>query len=319
MGDFNVIDGLQFINLPIEVAKRSDLSMTAKVVFGFLNAFHQSSIPAYPSLTTICKACGTSQPSVSKAVRDLEDAGLISRVSRKTKKGGLASNLYVNEWLKAKAARMDDPLHKNLMGDTKESYRNKSSYKSSTKPEPTPEKQDSKPTPPQGPDSPPGASDRLPTPQDFYYLADAALRPPQAEYNEPELVATALGLAEAAGFGAANTKGEYERAVKLLHRHPAIALAPAEVLGVFEQWAKDRAIRRLKTLVTGATRDAGLPYWKLYLGYHQDAQGKGSTNGKTKRRPARRDANKAARAGIDKWLAEQTDADPKQGGPGRVP
>jgi DNA-binding MarR family transcriptional regulator len=61
--------------LHAEIRRRRDLSLSAKLVFGFLDSLVPTGV--HPSRQTIADECGVSEKTARKAVIDLERAGLI--------------------------------------------------------------------------------------------------------------------------------------------------------------------------------------------------------------------------------------------------
>lgn len=332
----------QWLNIPEEVAEREDLFPVAKLVFGYLNAYHQTTGTAFPSVARIARDCGTSRKGVQNALAQLTEAHLIERQERRRADGGATSHLFINRWLLEKATRtqaepeppgggvmitqggcnhyagggvMITPYKNTLLkegtgvqGGTPET----DPGEVSTNPATSPNSGHHATIPPQDtPTPPPGDTPRLPTAQDFHFLADAHLRPPAPDYDEEALTAQVQAIAKKHHFGNGNVPDEYRRAVKLLHRQRAIALSPADILGVFEQWAQERSLRRVKTLVTGTTRDGGVPYWRIYLGYHKDqqpheqGQRTATPRGHRNRRDGQPGGTKKFREGVDAYLAQR--------------
>lgn len=84
--------------IPNAVLKCRDLSATSKLVFGRLCQYAGEDGEAYPSYSTIGREVGIERRQTIRAVRELEDFGLIRAVPRRKGDGGLSSNSYVFLW-----------------------------------------------------------------------------------------------------------------------------------------------------------------------------------------------------------------------------
>lgn len=92
---FRVFNG-SFI--PNAVLKCRDLSATAKLIFGRLCQYAGEDGEAFPSYSTLGQEIGIERRQTIRAVRELEDFGLIRAVPRRKDDGGLSSNYYVFLW-----------------------------------------------------------------------------------------------------------------------------------------------------------------------------------------------------------------------------
>lgn len=80
---------IKFIAIPETVLKNPDLSFTAKLLFGALRYRQYDKSCCWPKTDSLAQALGTSRAAISRAIGQLERAGLI-KVKRKFKK----SNIY---------------------------------------------------------------------------------------------------------------------------------------------------------------------------------------------------------------------------------
>ena len=92
---FRVFNG-SFI--PNAVLKCRDLSATSKLIFGRLCQYAGENGEAFPSYSTLGHEVGIERRQTIRAVRQLEDFGLIRAVPRRKDDGGLSSNSYVFLW-----------------------------------------------------------------------------------------------------------------------------------------------------------------------------------------------------------------------------
>ncbi len=67
----------RFVKLPYEVLQRSDLTSTAKLVFGVLCDRIGANRTAWPGVRRLAKDCGVTRNTVVRTVRQLESAGLL--------------------------------------------------------------------------------------------------------------------------------------------------------------------------------------------------------------------------------------------------
>ena len=84
--------------IPNAVLKSRDLSATAKLIFGRLCQYAGEDGEAFPSYSTLGQEIGIERRQTIRAVRELEDFGLIRAVPRRKDDGGLSSNSYVFLW-----------------------------------------------------------------------------------------------------------------------------------------------------------------------------------------------------------------------------
>jgi len=75
------------------IYRAADLSDRAKKVYLYLTGIADAEGYCFPFYRTIAKRTGLSTSTVSKAISDLEDAGLLTRQQRVSRRGG-SSDLY---------------------------------------------------------------------------------------------------------------------------------------------------------------------------------------------------------------------------------
>lgn len=116
---FRVFNG-SFI--PNAVLKCRDLSATAKLVFGRLCQYAGEDGEAFPSYSTLGREVGVERRQTIRAVRELEDFGLIRAVPRRKDDGGLSSNSYVFLWHRIFSESESSPP--GVKNDTRDSVTN---------------------------------------------------------------------------------------------------------------------------------------------------------------------------------------------------
>lgn len=84
--------------IPNAVLRCCDLSARAKLIFGRLCQYAGENGEAFPSYRSLAREVGVERRCAIKAVRDLENFGLIKAVSRWRNDGAPASNVYVFLW-----------------------------------------------------------------------------------------------------------------------------------------------------------------------------------------------------------------------------
>ncbi len=73
---------------------QADLPHRAKLVYIYLHDRMDSERKAWPGLNTIAKDLSVSRSTVKRAVKDLENAGLIRKEPHVRRNGGATSNRY---------------------------------------------------------------------------------------------------------------------------------------------------------------------------------------------------------------------------------
>lgn len=84
--------------IPNAVLRCIGLSARAKLIFGRLCQYAGENGEAFPSYRSLAREVGVERRCAIKAVRELEEFGLIKTVSRWRNDGGPASNVYVFLW-----------------------------------------------------------------------------------------------------------------------------------------------------------------------------------------------------------------------------
>lgn len=84
--------------IPNAVSRCTELSSTAKLVFGKLCQYAGQNGQAYPSYKTLAGDVGVERRQAIRAVKELVDYGLIKPVSRRKGDGGFTSNIYAFIW-----------------------------------------------------------------------------------------------------------------------------------------------------------------------------------------------------------------------------
>lgn len=84
--------------IPDAIARRNDLSPTAKLIFGKLCQFAGKKGQAYPSYSTLADEVGVERRQAMRGVKELVEFGLIRPEGQVKENGGYASNLYVFLW-----------------------------------------------------------------------------------------------------------------------------------------------------------------------------------------------------------------------------
>jgi len=84
--------------IPNPIARSTELSPTAKLIFGKLCQFAGENGQAYPSYSTLAKEVGVERRQAMRGVKELVSFGLIRPVGRVKGNGGFVSNTYVFLW-----------------------------------------------------------------------------------------------------------------------------------------------------------------------------------------------------------------------------
>jgi hypothetical protein len=84
--------------IPNAVSRSTELSSTAKLVFGKLCQYAGQNGQAYPSYKTLAGDVGVERRQAIRAVKELVDYGLIKPVGRRKGDGGFTSNIYAFLW-----------------------------------------------------------------------------------------------------------------------------------------------------------------------------------------------------------------------------
>jgi len=84
--------------IPNAISRSTELSSTAKLVFGKLCQYAGQNGQAYPSYKTLAGDVGVERRQAIRAVKELVDYGLIKPVGRKKGDGGFTSNIYAFLW-----------------------------------------------------------------------------------------------------------------------------------------------------------------------------------------------------------------------------
>jgi len=84
--------------IPNAVLKCQQLSPTAKLIFGRLCQYAGEDGEAFPSYNTLGQEVGIERRQTIRAVKELEQFGLIRAVARRKGDGGFSSNTYVFLW-----------------------------------------------------------------------------------------------------------------------------------------------------------------------------------------------------------------------------
>ena len=84
--------------VPNVITRRTDLSPTAKLIFGKLCQFAGENGQAYPSYGTLAKEVGVERRQAMRGVKELVDFGLIRPEGRVKENGAYTSNIYVFLW-----------------------------------------------------------------------------------------------------------------------------------------------------------------------------------------------------------------------------
>lgn len=84
--------------IPNEILKCQQLSSTAKLVFGRLCQYAGEDGKAYPSYNTLGHEVGIERRQTIRAVKELEQFGLIRVLERRKDDGGFSSNTYIFLW-----------------------------------------------------------------------------------------------------------------------------------------------------------------------------------------------------------------------------
>ena len=90
----------RFLRVPLTISQRTDISPTAKLLFGAL-AMHAGRLdgkrPAYPNQTTLAAELGLKERRIRDALRELADLGLVEVHRRRFGGAKGTGNLY---WLR---------------------------------------------------------------------------------------------------------------------------------------------------------------------------------------------------------------------------
>lgn len=86
--------------IPNAILKCRELSATAKLLFGRLCQYAGADGEAFPSYSTLGQEVGIERRQAIRAIRELEDFGLIRAVARRRDDGSHSSNSYVFLWHK---------------------------------------------------------------------------------------------------------------------------------------------------------------------------------------------------------------------------
>lgn len=107
-----------------------DISIFAKSIYLYLCRCADGQGESFPSHADIAKKCSMSVRKVADAIKELEKIGLLTKETRRNKKGGQTSNLYT---ISDSPSAQDDPapLHEVQTNKTKLSENNLSTNKSS--------------------------------------------------------------------------------------------------------------------------------------------------------------------------------------------
>mgnify|MGYP000950569296 CR=1 FL=1 len=84
--------------IPNAISRSTELSSTAKLVFGKLCQYAGQNGQAYPSYKTLAGDVGVERRQAIRAVKELVDYGLIKPVGRRKGDGGFTSNIYAFLW-----------------------------------------------------------------------------------------------------------------------------------------------------------------------------------------------------------------------------
>ena len=84
--------------IPNVITRSTELSSTAKLVFGKLCQFAGENGKAYPSYSTLAREVGVKQRQAIRAVKELVVFGLIRPVKQNRPDGGSTSNIYEFIW-----------------------------------------------------------------------------------------------------------------------------------------------------------------------------------------------------------------------------
>ena len=84
--------------IPNAILRCTELSSTAKLVFGKLCQFAGENGQAYPSYKTLGREVGVKQRQAMRAVQELMDFGLIHPINQNRPDGGSSSNVYEFLW-----------------------------------------------------------------------------------------------------------------------------------------------------------------------------------------------------------------------------
>jgi hypothetical protein len=103
--------------IPNAISRSTELSSTAKLVFGKLCQYAGQNGQAYPSYKTLAGDVGVERRQAIRAVKKLVDYGLIKPVGRRKGDGGFTSNIYAFLWHQLFSD--DDPMDPSDKKDTR--------------------------------------------------------------------------------------------------------------------------------------------------------------------------------------------------------
>ena len=89
----------------------ADLSATQRLVYAAIKAYYRPGFPTIPSIGRIAADIGAGRRTVERAIKALEDAGLLTRTQRRRSDGGITSNSYLLS--DTPCAKMTQPLRQN--------------------------------------------------------------------------------------------------------------------------------------------------------------------------------------------------------------
>ena len=84
--------------VPNAITRRTDLSPTAKLIFGKLCQFAGQNGQAYPSYNTLAKEVGVERRQAIRGIKELVNFGLIRPEGKVKENGGYTSNVYFFLW-----------------------------------------------------------------------------------------------------------------------------------------------------------------------------------------------------------------------------
>ena len=89
----------------------ADLSATQRLVYAAIKAYYRPGFPTIPSIGRIAADIGAGRRTVERAIKALEDAGLLTRTQRRRSDGGITSNSY--QLSDTPCVKMAQPLRQN--------------------------------------------------------------------------------------------------------------------------------------------------------------------------------------------------------------
>ena len=108
--------------IPNAVLRCSYLSPTSKLIFGRLCQYAGENGQSYPTYSTLGHEVGIERRQAIRAVKELENFGLIRAIGRSRSDGGSTSNIYVFLWHGIFSG--EDSLHPDVSNDTGGSVKN---------------------------------------------------------------------------------------------------------------------------------------------------------------------------------------------------